>query len=341
MKKWRLFYAVCVVVLVCHAAKSYAYDATGLWDYSPHSKWTTCPEPYDPEYGEIGILQMGSRFLAVDDYFSTYGVVNGPYYSFVDKFCEDYGVTTMNVVLTLSSETAGAGTVGWVWSDGRESCSGGHQLTLAKQAQAPPVYDVTGKWTFNQYGFSSNCDDATTPRASGYFEITQNGNRVTAIDDEGESHIGFIDGATYAVVQSYPEDDGLTTQWVIVTLNSDRQGSGTGQFVWDNDCDDCGGTWRISVTREIPDHTIDASAGPGGSIDPSGAVSVADGESQTFAFTPDPGYRVLTILYDDETIDARGRKTFSIEDVVENHTLKVLFGKIPVNYGRDLLLLDD
>ena len=44
--------------------------------------------------------------------------------------------------------------------------------------------------------------------------------------------------------------------------------------------------------------TIDASAGPGGSISPSGPVTVSAGAAQTFTITPDPDNKVSDILVD-------------------------------------------
>ena len=250
MKRWILFLSVFVVVFSSSAVISLAYDATGIWNYSEHDPHTTCPDEYVPEDGEMGILQTGGTFLVVDDYFSTYGNVSGNTYTYSDKFCEDGGVVSVNVAITLTSETIATGTVSWSWSGPDASCSGGHQVTLSKQTQAAAVYDATGKWNFNQSGFSHNCDSATTPRSSGYFEVTQTGNRITAVDDQGEQHSGFVNGAEYAVVQSKVQAGGRNTQWVIITLSSGTQGSGTANFVWDDDCDECSGRWNISITKE-------------------------------------------------------------------------------------------
>jgi hypothetical protein len=342
MKRWILFLNVLVVVFSSSAVISLAYDATGMWTYSEHSPWTNCQESqYVLESGEVGILQTGSTALLVGDDFSTYGNVIGSNYTYSDKFCEEGGVTSVNVSITLTSETTATGTASWSWSGYGESCSGGQQGTLSKQTQAAPVYDATGKWNFNQSGFFHNCDSATTPRSSGYFEVTQTGNKITAVDDQGQQYGGFVNGAEYTVVRSYLSEGGRNTEWVIITLSSGTQGSGTANFVWDDDCDDCNGSWSISVTKVIPGHTITASAGPGGSISPSGAVSVDPGASQTFWFTPDPGYMVVSILFDETLIDARNWPGATVSDVTADHTLKVIFERIGINPGVPLLLLGE
>jgi len=340
MKKGVLFLSVLVVVFLSSYVTSLAYDATGTWNYTEHSHWNNCDYPQVPESGEVGILQTGSTFLIVDDDFSTYGNVNGNTYTYSDKFCEEGGVASVNVSITLTSETSATGTASWSWSGGGESCSGGHQITLSKQTQAEAVHDATGKWNFAQSGFSSNCGSATTPRSSGYFEVTQTGNKISAVDDKDDQYSGFVNGAQYAVVRSYLNEGGRETQWIIITLSSGTQGSGTGHFVWDDDCDDCNGSWTIWVTKEISTHTITASAGPGGSISPSGEVSVEDGETQTFWFTPDPGYMVVSILFDGELYEAKNWEGCEVYDVADDHTLKVIFERIRTMPWLPLLLDD-
>ena len=58
--------------------------------------------------------------------------------------------------------------------------------------------------------------------------------------------------------------------------------------------------YTINFTIEAPviTYTITASAGSGGSISPSGAVSVASGGSQTFTITPNSGYQIKSVTVD-------------------------------------------
>jgi hypothetical protein len=73
----------------------------------------------------------------------------------------------------------------------------------------------------------------------------------------------------------------------------------------------------------IVSYTITASAGANGSITPSGAVSVASGESQTFTITPDPHYHVADVLVDGSSVGAVPSFTFT--GVVANHTISASF----------------
>jgi len=69
--------------------------------------------------------------------------------------------------------------------------------------------------------------------------------------------------------------------------------------------------------------TITATAGSGGSISPSGAVIVKNGESQTFAITPAPGSRVADVLVDGQSVGPVTSYTFS--KVTADHTIAAIF----------------
>ena len=71
------------------------------------------------------------------------------------------------------------------------------------------------------------------------------------------------------------------------------------------------------------EYTITASAGAGGSIDPSGAVIVTDGADQTFTITPDAGYHVADVLVDGVSVGAVTSYTFT--DVQADHTIAASF----------------
>jgi hypothetical protein len=254
MKKVTIPIALFLGIFLSNLIFAADFDATGLWDYSQSSHTNNCGEPNpSARSGVVGILQTGNSFLFVDldDGFSTIGSISGARYNFSDKFCEDFGVTTTNVAVTASSDTRAAGPVNWTWTDGQDSCSGSFQLDLTKLPQNNPIFDASGKWNYTQSGFDDRCDPPSTPPTpSGFFQVTQTGNSVTAIDDQGLSYSGFIDGKTYNLVRTYPKDGGRTSVVYMVTLSSTNSGSGRAEFVWDDDCEDCWGQWTIAVTKE-------------------------------------------------------------------------------------------
>ena len=72
-------------------------------------------------------------------------------------------------------------------------------------------------------------------------------------------------------------------------------------------------------------YTIKATAGAGGSISPSGNVSVREGRDQTFTITPDKGYAVANVKIDGKSIGAV--KSYTFENVRRTHTIEVIFVK--------------
>ena len=72
-------------------------------------------------------------------------------------------------------------------------------------------------------------------------------------------------------------------------------------------------------------YTIKATAGTGGSISPSGNVSVREGRDQTFTITPDKGYAVSNVKIDGKSIGAV--KSYTFENVSRTHTIEVIFMK--------------
>ena len=72
-------------------------------------------------------------------------------------------------------------------------------------------------------------------------------------------------------------------------------------------------------------YTIKATAGAGGSISPTGNVSVREGRDQAFTITPDKGYAVANVKIDGRSIGAV--KSYTFENVRRNHTIEVSFAR--------------
>ncbi|MEK6699124.1 MAG: hypothetical protein AABZ10_08800 [Nitrospirota bacterium] len=87
--------------------------------------------------------------------------------------------------------------------------------------------------------------------------------------------------------------------------------------------DDVLANHTISASFAINTYAITATAGLGGSISPSGAVSATYGASQTFTMTPDVGYLILDVLVDGVSVGAVSTYTFT--DVTADHTIKAIF----------------
>ena len=84
-----------------------------------------------------------------------------------------------------------------------------------------------------------------------------------------------------------------------------------------------GDTGTITAGFTLSAYTIDASSGPGGSIAPSGSVSVNYGADQSFTITADANYHILDVLVDGGSQGAVSSYTF--HSVTAIHTIAASF----------------
>ncbi|MCG8697199.1 MAG: DUF1593 domain-containing protein [Bacteroidales bacterium] len=74
-------------------------------------------------------------------------------------------------------------------------------------------------------------------------------------------------------------------------------------------------------------YTISATAGAGGSINPSGSVSVKEGENQTFSITPGDCAIIADVLVNGSSVGAVSSYTFS--NVTANQSIEATFSNLP------------
>jgi len=86
-------------------------------------------------------------------------------------------------------------------------------------------------------------------------------------------------------------------------------------------------TYQVPVSQPAT-YTIAASSGSNGTIAPSGNVSITEGGSQSFSFTPATGYQVADVSVNGKSLGARQSYTFS--NVTQNQTISVTFSAVPV-----------
>jgi hypothetical protein len=82
----------------------------------------------------------------------------------------------------------------------------------------------------------------------------------------------------------------------------------------------------ISATFKIATYTLTSSAGTGGSISPSGIITVNHGTNRTFTITPNPGYEITDVRVDDESIGTPS--TYSFNNISADHTISATFSII-------------
>ncbi|MCG8698104.1 MAG: T9SS type A sorting domain-containing protein, partial [Bacteroidales bacterium] len=72
-------------------------------------------------------------------------------------------------------------------------------------------------------------------------------------------------------------------------------------------------------------YTITATAGPNGSIDPAGTITVSEGGEQTFNIIPDAGYSVDNVIVDG--ISKGKLQTVTFTNVTADHSIEAFFVK--------------
>ena len=81
----------------------------------------------------------------------------------------------------------------------------------------------------------------------------------------------------------------------------------------------------VSAAFNLMTYTITSSAGTGGSISPSGTISVNAGSSQTFNITPPSGYNINHVVIDGISISPIASYTFN--NITADHTISASFTK--------------
>ncbi|WP_149277048.1 PKD domain-containing protein [Pareuzebyella sediminis] len=81
--------------------------------------------------------------------------------------------------------------------------------------------------------------------------------------------------------------------------------------------------WTI---EEQSEYTIMASSGIGGTISPSGQISMAQGDDQVFTMTPETGFEIGDVVVDGTSVGIQG--TYSFTNVAEDHTIHVIFTQV-------------
>ena len=152
---------------------------------------------------------------------------------------------------------------------------------------------IKAKWTVNQYTLTFDTNGGST-----IAPITQDyGTAITAPADPTKTGYTFA-GWTPAIPATMPAENlTVTAQWRY-------NGGGSSGYSY---------------------YTIKATAGAGGSISPSGSVSVREGRDQTFTITPDKSYAVSNVKIDGKSIGAV--KSYTFENVRRTHTIEVIFMK--------------
>ena len=183
----------------------------------------------------------------------------------------------------------------WLGSDGN--------LYAPGESVPEVVTTLTAQWTVNQYTITYNLAGGTAEGNPSTYTIETKAFTLKNPTKSGYTFTGWSGTGL----------DGENNMTVTIPTGS------TGNRIYT-------AHWRYNGSgHSYSYYTIKATAGAGGSISPSGNVSVREGRAQTFTITPDKGYAVSNVKIDGKSIGAV--KSYTFKNVRRNHAIEVIFMK--------------
>ena len=183
----------------------------------------------------------------------------------------------------------------WLGSDGN--------LYAPGESVPEVVTTLTAQWTVNQYTITYNLAGGTAEGNPSTYTIETKAFTLKNPTKSGYTFTGWSGTGL----------DGENNMTVTIPTGSTGNRNYTAH-------------WRYNGSgHSYSYYTIKATAGAGGSISPSGNVSVREGRDQTFTITPDKGYAVANVKIDGKSIGAV--KSYTFENVRRTHTIEVIFMK--------------
>ena len=183
----------------------------------------------------------------------------------------------------------------WLGSDGN--------LYAPGESVPEVVTTLTAQWTVNQYTITYNLAGGTAEGNPSTYTIETKAFTLKNPTKSGYTFTGWSGTGL----------DGENNMTVTIPTGS------TGNRIYT-------AHWRYNGSgHSYSYYTIKATAGAGGSISPSGNVSVREGRDRTFTITPDKGYAVSNVKIDGKSIGAM--KSYTFENVRRTHAIEVIFTK--------------
>ena len=192
---------------------------------------------------------------------------------------------------------------------------------------AATAYDTTGNESApsNQvtYTVPASCSYAVAPTS------------VSAAAPGGTGSVTVATAGTCSWTTSDP------VSWVTITSGASGTGNGIVNYAVTANTSASSRTVGLTIAgaafavtqaaATITTYTITAGAGYGGSLTPSGSVSVNGGVDRTFRITPDSGYTIQNVVVDGFSVGQGSSYTFS--NVSANHTIQATFKQVKLPPG--------
>jgi hypothetical protein len=176
------------------------------------------------------------------------------------------------------------------------------------------IIDGTSKGAINEFTFEhviANHSISATFQPKVFF-ISAGAETGGTIDPSGDFAMGYGSSKTFAIGASYG--------FKLKDVKVDNVSIG---IVTSYTFSNIKAYHSISAEFEPEKYTITGTAGPNGTISPSGPVIVNHGSGKLYTFTANPGYQVSDVLVDNVSVGAVSSYIFA--DITTNHTISVAF----------------
>ena len=215
----------------------------------------------------------------------------------------------------------------------------GAKIVLNGAGMESPVYSGTQNWTYfeviktltENITLGELCYDLQWSTGSVWFQgarvesltvktlytIDASSSEGGTISHNGQKSIAEGDNATY----TFTADTGYEIDTVTVDGTAVEISGNTYTF------ENVAANHTISVIFKKKTFVLNATAGEGGSITPSGDTTVAYGDNQVYTILSNAEYEVDLVKVDGKAIVMSGN-TYTFENVVDAHTISVTFKKI-------------
>ncbi len=216
--------------------------------------------------------------------------------------------------------TATAGSGGSISPMGSVSVSGGSNQTFtitsnSGYAISSVLVDGTSVGAVSSYTFTnvtSNHSIAANFVATTTYTITATAGTGGSISPSGSVSVNSGSNQTFTITPN--------SGYAISSVTVDGKSVGkVGSYTFSN----VTAKHTIKASFAVQTYTITATAGTGGTISPSGSVSVSGGSSKTFTITAKSGYTISSVTVDGTSVGAVSTYTFS--SVRSNHTIAASF----------------
>jgi len=315
---------------------SYAAQVTVAWDpetdpnvagYKVYYGTASRSYQYNNDAGKnttstVSNLQTGTTYYFAVTAYNATGIESG-YSAEVP-----YAATTCQYTLSPTSQSIGAS--GGPASTG-VSTQSGCPWTAASNVSWLSIPSTTFGTGSGTVSYSVAANSATTSR-SGTMTI---GGQTFTVNQAGSLQYTLSinkSGTGTGTVSNSPAGTTFNSGTVVTLIATPAANSTFGR--WSGACagsSSCMVTMNsntsVTATFSLQSDTIIASAGAGGSISPSGTVTVRPGSRQSFTISPGKGYKIINVTVDGMAIGPVNNYLFG--NVGANHTIEASFGPLP------------